>query len=560
MTQIGSFDEAGYLKGISRRGFTPAKCLGELIANSLDSMDKVPLERDYKKTIVFSVFSDTVRMIDNGFGMSSDDAERMFALHKENHASDKSRGVSGVGAKPSLSLLGNRQETTIYTRVSGGDYLRITVPWARIHAEGVWTGMVAACPMTEDEKSVFKAERAVGHGTTIEFRKNDALCGILEESFIQSPSNPLDSPGVIFGRDDVSMNYRNHLCRTLVNDVQLKLYNYFDRGSKFYTGVQVDVVEHFYSPQEGRDRFIWRDGGDMMEITPAGPGRFSKEMKKMTVGLTGYHNVGEYTVHTGLREDTGLFDPENPKDPSVKLAEGGIGGSGYIGPYNEEHLGEESFGFLGSYKLVRNGQLIGLIEPPDICLSSARGNWASNLETCIVQTEVRFNPCSSLDDNHQDRAMNIQENKNQFDGKSLPKNFTRLIRCLKKKKVQAIQEYFSVVLKSAEAPIAESNGEPNGEQFVTEDEEEEHENTVVVAPTPAIHESDESEEEAQVTPPVTTEQTTLEDAFGEFVQAVPNGKSLKKQLARLCEILHDETIYDSPEHIELSKTLARMLG
>lgn len=569
--QIGRIDERGYLKGFSRRGFTPAKCLGELIANSLDSMDKVPLERDYKKTIVFSVFSDTVRMIDNGFGMSSDDAERMFALHNENHASDKSRGVSGVGAKPSLSLLGNRQETTIYTRVNGGDYLRIGVPWARIHAEGVWTGMVTTRLMTEEEKVVFNGERPVPHGTTIEFRKNDALCGILEESFLQSPSNPLDSPGIIFGRDDVSMNYRNHLCRTLVNDVKLKLYNYFDRGSKFYTGVQVEVVEHYYSPQEERDRFIWRDGGEMMEVPHAGGGRFSREIKKMTVGLTGYHKVGEYTVHTGLREDTVLFDPENPKDPSLKATEGGIGASGYVGPYNEEHLGEESFGFLGSYKLVRNGQLIGLIEPPDICMSSARGNWASNLETCIVQTEVRFNPCSSQEDNHQDRAMNIQENKNQFDGKSLPKNFTRLIRCLKKKKVQAIQEYFSAVLKSAEPPIAESHGEPNGEQFVGEDEEEEEDNTVVVASAPLVHEPDESEEEAQVTPPssstppvttppVTTEQTTLEDAFGEFVQAVPNGKFLKKQLARLMGILHDDTIYDSREHIELSKTLAAMLA
>jgi hypothetical protein len=348
------------------------------------------------------------------------------------------------------------------------------------------------------------------------------------------------------------MNYRNHLCRTLVNDVQLKLYNYFDRGSKFYTGVQADVVEHFYSPQEGRDRFIWRDGGEMMEVPHVRAGCFSKEMKKMTVGLTGYHKVGEYTVHTGLREDTGLFDPENPKDPSIKATEGGIGGSGYLGPYNKEHLGEESFWFLGSYKLVRNGQLIGLIEPPDICLSSARGNWASNLETCIVQTEVRFNPCSSQEDNHQDRAMNIQENKNQFDGKSLPKNFTRLIRCLKKKKVQAIQEYFSAVLKSAEPPIAE--------QFVGEDEEDEEENTVVAEPTPLPPLPD-SEEEAQVTPPPsTTEQTTLEDAFGEFVQAVPNGKSLKKQLARLSEILHDETIYDSPEYIEFSKIVAAMLA
>jgi hypothetical protein len=558
--QIGRIDERGYLKGITRRGFTPAKCLSELIANSLDSMDRVPLHREYKKTIVFAVFPETVRMIDNGFGMNSDDAERMFALHNENHASDKSRGVSGVGAKPSLSLLGNRQETILFTRVNGGDYLRISVPWTNIHAEGVWTGMVTTRLMTEDEKLIFNGERAVCHGTTIEFRKNEILCGILEESFLQSPSNPLDSPGIIFGRDDVDMIYRSYLCRTLINDVQLKLYNYFDRRGTFYTGVQVDVIEHYYSPQERRDRFIWRDGDEMMEVPHAGGGRYSKEMKRVTVGLSGYHKVGEYTVHTGLREDILLFDPENPKDPSLKATEGGIGGSSYVGLYNEEHLGEESFGFLGSYKLVRNGQLIGLIEPPDICMSSARANWGSNLETCIVQTDVRFSPYSSQEDNHQDRAMNIQENKNQFDGKSLPKNFTRLVRALKKKKVQVIQEYFSAVLKSAEPLIDESKSEPNEEQFIREEEGGE-ENTVVVAPISVLPDFYESDDEMQVTTPSPDsqprEQITLNN-FG-FVHGAPSGEVLKKKLSRLVITLNDTAIYDSPEYIELSNILTRLL-
>jgi hypothetical protein len=386
--------------------------------------------------------------------------------------------------------------------------------------------------MTEDEKSVFNAERAVGHGTTIEFRKNDILCGILEESFLQSPSNPLDSPGIIFGRDDVSMKFRNHICKTLVNDVTLKLYNYFDRQSKFYTGVQIDLIEQYYSPQEGRDRFIWKDGGDTWEVPYCGAGRYSKEMKPMTVGTTGYHKVGEYTVHTGLREDAGLFDPENPKDPSLKATEGGIGASGYVGPYNEEHLGEDSFGFLGSYKLVRNGQLIGLMEPPDICMSSARANWAINLEVGIVQTEVRFSPCSSQEDNHQDRAMNIQENKNQFDGKSLPKNFTRLVKALKKRKSHMIQEYFTAVLRSVE-PVAEV--------YVDQEEEEEEE-----------EEGEEEVESAdQETPPPSTVQTTLDEA-------APSGKTLKRQLALFMATLNDTTIYDSAEHIGLSKTLAAL--
>jgi len=554
--QIGRIDERGYLKGFSRRGFTPAKCLSELIANSLDSMDKLPLNRDYKRAITFSIFSDTLRMIDNGYGMSSDDAERMFALHNENHSSDKSRGVSGVGAKPSISLLGNRQETNIYTRVTGGDYLRITVPWNRIHAEGVWTDMVTTRLMTEDEKECFKNERNTEHGTTIEFRKNDILCGILEESFQRRPSNPLDSPGIIFGRDDVIMVLSNYICPSLVNDAKLKLYNYFDRSAKFYTGIQEDTIEQYYSPQDGRDRYIWKDGDDMWEVPYISYGRYSKDMKKLTVGLSGYHKVGEYVLLTGLREDKNLFDPENPKDPSLKREEGGIGGSNYIGSYNEEHLGEDSSGFLSCFKLGRNGQLVGLIEPADICMSSARANWASNLETSIVQAEVRFNPYSSQEDNHQDRAMNIQENKNQFDGKSLPKNFTRLLRALKKKKVQQIQEYITMILESVKSPQSPPSAPPPSPPSAPPPSPSllpEEENTIVLG-TPMDSHSEstssaelESEEEAPVTPQPS-------------IQAPLTGRILKEQLARLAIILGDEMVYDSPEFIQLSKTLMNLLA
>jgi hypothetical protein len=173
---------------------------------------------------------------------------------------------------------------------------------------------------------------------------------------------------------------------------------------------------------------------------------------------------------------------------------------------------------------------------------------------------VRFSPYSSQEDNHQDRAMNIQENKNQFDGKSLPKNFTRLVRALKKKKVQVIQEYFSAVLKSAEPLIDESKSEPNEEQFIREEEGGE-ENTVVVAPISVLPDFYESDDEMQVTTPSPDsqprEQITLNN-FG-FVHGAPSGEVLKKKLSRLVITLNDTAIYDSPEYIELSNILTRLL-
>ena len=543
--QIGRIDERGYLKGFGRRGYTPAKCLLELVANSLDAMDKVAPNGAYRKRLAFEMHADTIRMIDNGFGMNTDDAERMFALHNENHVSDTSRGVSGIGAKPSLSLLGGRQETLLYTRVQGGDHLCIMVPWNLIHSEGRWTGMVTTRHMTEDEKTVYSGERDCPHGTTIVFKHNETLQTILKETFTPIESsgmtNPLDRSEIIFGRDDVQITYKN-----LGEPTPLKLYNYFDRAHPhFYTECREDTIEQWHSKQDNRDRFLWRDGDDIHEIS--GTVKFAKDVKKSVVGTYGYHKVGEYKVVTGLRADPALFDPENPKDPSATAAAGGVGASAYTGPYNEEHLGKDSLPFLGSYKLRRNGQLIGLIEPPDMNMATSRGSWSSNFDTYIVQCEVWFNPLSSQD-NHQDRVMNIQENKNQFDGNSLPKNFTRLVKWLKRKKVDEIQMYFTETL-SAEKEVVpepvsvaapESESEPDSSSG---EEDAGHFGQFVSSPAPAfIHTPAPAAAAAEPAPTP--------------VRGI-TGKDLKADLAKLMAALDDAVVYDDPAFMALRTTLAR---
>jgi hypothetical protein len=87
-------------------------------------------------------------------------------------------------------------------------------------------------------------------------------------------------------------------------------------------------------------------------------------------------------------------------------------------------------------KLVRNNQEIGLI-PPEVSVGSARADGCAYLKIKLVQCEVSFNPVSSHD-NLQDKIMNVQENKNQHDGESLPVNFTRLIAEIKDKKAVEI--------------------------------------------------------------------------------------------------------------------------
>jgi hypothetical protein len=98
-------------------------------------------------------------------------------------------------------------------------------------------------------------------------------------------------------------------------------------------------------------------------------------------------------------------------------------------------------------KLVRNNQEIGLI-PPEVSTGSARADGNAYLKIKLVQCEVLFNPVSAHN-NLQDRVMNVQENKNQLDGDSLPKNFTRLVAAIKEDKAGSIWAQLTTAAQAA---------------------------------------------------------------------------------------------------------------
>lgn len=422
---IGNINERGYVNGFERRGFTPAKCLLELVANVLDSMDKMP--PSCIKRLEFNVQREHIRLIDTAGGMNKDGATAMFSMHNENHSSDSSRGVSGVGAKPSMFILSQKTPVDIYTRMIDGDYIHICAPWDEISRLGKYTGMVSITSMTDEEKAAFLAERETSHGTTIRFRYNDTLKNIIEANFTSSElTNPLDRFEFVFGRDAIVMLYKHYEDGIK----ELEKYDYFDGSdADFYRGRSEATINQY---THGTDtRFIWMKGDEMMEILKVGKG-FAKIAAPSLTNLTGYTLVGQYTIKTGLRLDAEIFNPARPAFPQ----------NGVIG----KNIKDETF--LGSYKLVRNNQLIGLVPPPDHSISTARGTAESWLKHILVQTDISFKPRSSQN-NVQDIAMNIQENKNQFDGNSLPKQFTRLVKSIHEEKAAEIKVYFDEMSRPA---------------------------------------------------------------------------------------------------------------
>lgn len=454
---IGTINERGYINGFERRGFTPSKCLSELVANVMDSMDRVQVTNSsYSKKCIFEVHRDTIKMIDNGAGMNESALERMYDMHSENHRSEASRGVSGIGSKPSQYILGGKTEVRVYTRTVDGEYLCAIAPWNIIQQEGVYTGKILIRKQSPEEILQFVQERSRNgmladgdaFGTTTEFRNNPLLFEVIDSAFKDGDThtNPHDRIGIIFGRDDVAILYKHH---DEPAPIVLKMFNYFGGVQDEYYdgGYSESQIQQWYSQRLNKHRFIWDDGEMEFEIKPVGRG-FAKDMSVKDENLNGYTRVGTYTVRVGLRKDSHIY---NLEAPTFVMKDNGTivpitADARYYSSYMREHVGDNEK-YMTHAKLVRNNQEIGLI-PPEVIVGNARGDGCAYLKIKLVQCEVSFNPVSAHN-NLQDRVMNVQENKNQLDGDSLPKNFTRLVAAIKEEKAARIWLQLSAAASAA---------------------------------------------------------------------------------------------------------------
>jgi hypothetical protein len=441
ISSIGSINEQGYLKGFKRRGYTAPKCVLELFANSLDSIGQNRTDG----LIRFEVEQTHIYMSDNGAGMDREGVVNMFDLHRENHSSESSRGVSGIGAKPSLSILSDEKNMYLFTRKMGGDFLRVDIPWEDIHRMGRYSGMIQVREMTAAEIVDFGMES----GTRIVFPYNTPLADVIAGNF-QNITDPeaylttlMDRISIVFGHDQVRVEYSHY---EKANIMVLPLYNYFGgNATDYYTGYSEDMIELWHSPTNklNPDRFIW----DGMEIVRQGKG-YAKFPSKMSTNLIGYSKIGEFTLKTGLRKDDSIFNPENPILPTVNSSNIDTYSVDFINPTDDSD-------FLSLSKIIRNGQTIGLLPIADNKISNARANGEQFFRIKMIQCEVSFNPVS-LQDNHQDKLMGIQENKNQFDGTALDqrlKSFSRLVKAIRWKKADQIWGYFKSCIPPAPEPV-----------------------------------------------------------------------------------------------------------
>ncbi len=453
---IGNIDERGYLNGMRRRGYTPQKCLLEICANACDASQGQDVGPSDQKKFLSLITRERIRLIDNSAGMTVEGLENMFSLHRSNHSEHKSMGVSGIGAKPALLILSETTTVKVSTRTRDGEYIIATVPWKEIMDAGRYTGMVTRREMTAEERDAFRDERAKYSmhirgqpvGTTIEFAHNDLLENLLLQQ--ASHMNPLDQTGVVFGH---VTDYAFEVVGSDGKHLVLPKYNYFGGHRPDYYGeVRRDQIEQYYSAASNDDRFIWKRADGDYEIVRDGRG-FSKDVKKVVKNLQGYRLVGSFEALTGCRVDPNIFDLAKPADV--------LGCTGtYTHIYDAPFFSEElDYASKSGTALIRNLQYIGNIPLIDYKPSSARGDSKSAFDNMLVHQELEYYP-PSQQDNHQDITMNIQENKNQFDGAAVPIPLRRLLRAIRLETAAQLRAYFDERRKEYKAQMAAAAEEP----------------------------------------------------------------------------------------------------
>ena len=514
---IGEICERGYLESMMRKGITPELAFSEMVGNTMDAFDAY--DKKYPNNHINKQFrcengQKETRMFDNAIGMTVDETVRMLKLQHENHAHDTSRGVSGVGAKIAMINLSNKTPVKICTRQPGATRGHtITIPWDKIYTDYKYTGMMKGLMknMTEEEERIFYEERkrngmlnekGEAHGTTFEFIKSNSILRDViirnmksiktlndennekkvkkvkkvknekKENKSKLTINPLNRIGCVFGRDKVKITCKDYE----LGEFNMNMYDYFGGNpEEYYLGISTYPIEHWYSKEQNEDRFIYRDGDTVLEITKSGNG-YHKKPEESTINMQGYIKVGINPLKVGLRCDKNIFDYDNPKL---------ITAENITCEYNDIHVGDDKK-FLGSTRLVRNGQIIGYIRS-EVKISSARGGGQTYFSTLVVQSELLSNPLSTQGNNPQDRIFGVQEIKGYINPSSHPLNLSRLVEHLRLCKSNEIWEMFQKKVNERQEVEDEVEDEEVEEEVEeVEDEVEDEVEEVKVPEVPEV--------------------------------------------------------------------------
>jgi hypothetical protein len=460
--QVGSRNQRGFVNRLQRVGMTRSRGGAEVLANSSDANSSAFIWSIPKTT------EQPIRGIDTGKGMTATEFDNMYDAERENHTDDTSMGVSGIGSLLahfmfSTDTRGNHQPTGIYTKSSDGEYQASFVPWSDIIETGQYDGNVSIVPMTEEQIDQFKKERPEEEhddvpqtGVTHWWPYSDDKCEMLSIQFSDKPSVTTlpyeDRWSIIFGQIDMEIQLDKNDGRAMQT---LKKYNFMGGETiDYYAGKTEHTIIHF--EDNGEDIFAWYNEDDKKHYSIIKRGKgYASKLQQITINPK-WTNHGEYLYTLGMRKHASIFNEDDPKHMTAEL---------FLNSYDAQYFkleGEKDplKTLFSKMPLVRNNQVITHLTMEGVNVGSARGGADSLMELVYHRAELSYHTLSSQN-NRMDKAMGIQQNKNQHDG-SLPKNMERLLIEVKSRDLKRINDHFDACRAHAKQKKLAAQGPPKG--------------------------------------------------------------------------------------------------
>jgi len=385
--------------------------------------------------------------------MTKQGLKNMSAIFRENHSTEKSMGVSGMGGSAAAFQLSKHdistppRSVTYFTKHRDDKYLKVEVPWDRIFKDGKYSKQFKTDEMNNYEINSFKDDREKNNlnltGTTIVFQYSDVFNDLLMDQFAIKDkfTNLKDSWGVIFGKINTTIKLQFQTNKILTNEYVLNKYDYF-KGSEneFYKNKFDTLIYCFTDKTTHQSRFVCKDPDDCnyyLEVPKItnGFGKFAEKRSDINNNLIETADIITFT--SGMRIDDKIFDVSNPQK---------INASYIINNYDNKFMSNDAVNqkFCAEIPVYRNNQKISGYMPEGSSLSSARGNGDSMAKIIYHRASLEYFVYSNQN-NQIDLIHGTQQNKNQNQNDP-PKNYIRLVKHLKEWHFEKIKNYFEELI------------------------------------------------------------------------------------------------------------------
>ena len=404
-----SINEKGFIRNMSRLGFTKNQSFAEIFTNSIDAgATKIHIEKNKKN----------IKIIDNGKGMNNVLLRNKYDLMKQRKRDKNTTGCAGIGGTTSEFILA-KIKSVVISKMIDDKIVVAEVDWNRVYKEHKLFDSITFREATKEEEDEFNLDREDEYGTTTilyyDQKDEDEVTKILKNQFHKNNKleiNHFERFDIIFGLKNCEFTFKHW--KYPIKKLELyDLRQYIkDENNYKFTNKEIHVYRLLVS-----DEYIYICDNKKISFKK----NLMPYIKKGETELVAIIKLNIYNPYDKTR-----FDYDNPYElPKV------------TSNYNEY---EKNFfrsnevddrDFIQETQVYRNNHYLGT-KKIFTNRSNARGDGKSKNKLYHTRSFIEYYVESSENENENilDDIFGVQLNKNQNNHNTLPIPLARLIEGL----------------------------------------------------------------------------------------------------------------------------------